>query len=84
MLRKAKKYILHDNKSYTQIKKNIFSWIQPNPVDPVSIWPEPDLEKWPDRPEPDFRSHTGQVPVYIVNNHIVLYIIFWLINRSWE
>ena len=27
-----------------KLKKNIFSWIQPNPVDPVSIW--------------DFRSHT--------------------------
>ena len=37
--------MLHDIKFYTQIKKNIFSWIQLNPVDPVSIWPEPDLKK---------------------------------------
>ena len=22
--------------------KNILSWVLPNPVDPVSIWPEPD------------------------------------------
>ena len=30
--------MLHDIKSYTQIYKS-------NPVDPVGIWPEPDLKK---------------------------------------
>ena len=29
-------------KSRAQIKKLIFSCILPNPVNPVSIWPEPD------------------------------------------
>ena len=28
-----------------KLKKFIFSWTETNPVDPVSIWPEPDLKK---------------------------------------
>ena len=44
--------MLHDIKSYTQIYKS-------NQVDLVGIWPEPDLKNLPDRPEPDFRSHTA-------------------------
>ena len=49
----------------------MFSWTKPNPVDPASIWPEPDLNK---RSEPDFRFNPTyySTSLSLFNPHITL------------
>ena len=67
--------MLHDIKSYAQIKKNTHFFLNLAKSGRSGQYltgtgPEPDLKKWPDRPEPeqepDFRSHTDQ-SVHIIN-----------------